>query len=105
MSFGKSRAKLLTHDKNKITFSNVAGVDEAKEELLEVVEFLKDPKQFQKLGGKMPKGVLLCGPPEQVKHCLLKQLLVKQMFHFLRSADQTSLKCLLEWCFASKRYV
>ena len=72
MSFGKSRAKLLTHDKNKITFSNVAGVDEAKEELLEVVEFLKDPKQFQKLGGKMPKGVLLCGPPGTGKTLLAK---------------------------------
>ena len=47
MSFGKSRAKLLTHDKNKITFSNVAGVDEANKKLLEVVEFLKDPKQFR----------------------------------------------------------
>ena len=72
MSFGKSRAKLLTRDKNKITFSQVAGVDEAKEELLEVVEFLKDPKQFQKLGGKMPKGVLLCGPPGTGKTLLAK---------------------------------
>ena len=72
MSFGKSRAKLLTRDTNKITFSQVAGVDEAKEELLEVVEFLKDPKQFQKLGGKMPKGVLLCGPPGTGKTLLAK---------------------------------
>lgn len=72
MSFGKSRAKLLTRDKNKITFAQVAGVDEAKEELEEVVEFLKDPKQFQKLGGKMPKGVLLCGPPGTGKTLLAK---------------------------------
>ena len=72
MSFGKSRAKLLTRDKNKITFAQVAGVDEAKDELFEVVEFLKDPKQFQKLGGKMPKGVLLCGPPGTGKTLLAK---------------------------------
>ena len=72
MSFGKNEQNSLTHDENKITFSNVAGVDEAKEELLEVVEFLKDPKQFQKLGGKMPKGVLLCGPPGTGKTLLAK---------------------------------
>ncbi len=72
MSFGKSRAKLMTRDKNKITFKDVAGVDEAKEELLEIVEFLKNPKQFQKLGGKMPKGVLLSGAPGTGKTLLAK---------------------------------
>jgi len=72
MSFGKSRAKLLMQDKNKITFKEVAGVDEAKEELQEIIEFLKDPKQFQKLGGKMPKGVLLTGAPGTGKTLLAK---------------------------------
>jgi len=72
-SFGKSRAKQVMGDgKNKITFNDVAGVDEAKEELKEVIEFLKDPKKFQRLGGKMPKGVLLLGPPGCGKTMLAK---------------------------------
>jgi len=61
-SFGKSRARLFTTDRPKITFDDVAGVDEAKEELKEIIEFLKSPQKFQKLGGKIPKGVLLVGP-------------------------------------------
>jgi len=71
-SFGKSRAILASGDRLKITFENVAGVDEAKEELNEVIEFLKDPKKFQKLGGKIPKGVLLMGPPGTGKTLLAK---------------------------------
>jgi cell division protease FtsH len=63
MGFGKSKARLLTENKNRITFEEVAGVDEAKEELQEVVDFLKDPAKFQRLGGKIPKGALLVGPP------------------------------------------
>ena len=72
LSFGKSRAKQIAGGKTKITFNDVAGVDEAKEELKEVIEFLKDPKKFQKLGGKIPKGVLLMGPPGTGKTLLAK---------------------------------
>ncbi len=63
LSFGKSRARLLSDKQNKVTFADVSGVDEAKEELQEIIEFLKDPQKFQKLGGRIPKGVLLMGPP------------------------------------------
>jgi cell division protease FtsH len=63
MSFGKSRARLMTDQSAKVTFEDVAGIDEAKEELGEIVEFLKDPKKFTRLGGRIPKGVLLMGPP------------------------------------------
>ncbi len=71
-SFGKSRAKLSGKDKNPITFKDVAGVEEAKEELQEIIEFLKDPQRFQKLGGRIPKGVLLMGPPGTGKTLLAK---------------------------------
>src|SRR3990167_5985818 len=63
MGFGKSKAKMMTENKNRITFDDVAGVDEAKEELTEIVDFLKDPSKFQRLGGKIPKGALMVGPP------------------------------------------
>jgi len=74
LSFGKSRAKLLTRDRDKITFADVAGCDEAKEEVSEVVEFLKDPKRFQKIGGRIPKGVLMVGPPGTGKTLLAKAI-------------------------------
>ncbi len=74
MSFGKSRARMLTEDRKKITFADVAGVDEAKEEVQEIIEFLKDPPKFQKLGGRIPKGVLIVGPPGTGKTLLAKAI-------------------------------
>ena len=74
MSFGKSRAKLMTKGLSKITFEDVAGVDEAREEVQEIVEFLRSPKKFQRLGGKIPKGVLLVGPPGTGKTLLAKAI-------------------------------
>ena len=74
LSFGKSKARLLAKDRNKVTFKDVAGVDEAIEEVSELVEFLKDPKKFQRLGGRIPKGVLMVGPPGTGKTLLAKAI-------------------------------
>ncbi|HIN33048.1 MAG TPA: ATP-dependent metallopeptidase FtsH/Yme1/Tma family protein [Nitrospirales bacterium] len=74
LSFGKSRARQLTEDRKKITFDDVAGVEEAKNEVIEIVEFLRDPQKFQKLGGRIPKGVLIMGPPGTGKTLLAKAI-------------------------------
>jgi cell division protease FtsH len=74
LSFGKSKAKLLASQQKKVTFKDVAGVDEAKEELQEIIEFLREPQKFQKLGGRIPKGVLLMGPPGTGKTLLARAI-------------------------------
>ncbi len=74
MSFGKSRAKLLNESQNKVTFADVAGIDEAKDDCEEIIAFLKDPKKFQRLGGRIPKGVLLMGPPGTGKTLLARAI-------------------------------
>ena len=74
MGFGKSRARLLTEKHGRVTFNDVAGIDEAKEELQEIVEFLKNPQKFQAVGGRIPKGVLLVGPPGTGKTLLARAI-------------------------------
>ncbi|MBI5440508.1 MAG: ATP-dependent metallopeptidase FtsH/Yme1/Tma family protein, partial [Deltaproteobacteria bacterium] len=74
MSFGKSRARLLSSDDKKVSFADVAGIEEAKEEVGEIVEFLKNPKKFTRLGGRIPKGVLLMGPPGTGKTLLARAI-------------------------------
>ena len=74
LSFGKSKARLLTEERKKVMFADVAGIEEAKDEVLEIIEFLKDPRKFQKLGGRIPKGVLIVGPPGTGKTLLAKAI-------------------------------
>jgi cell division protease FtsH len=94
LSFGKSRARLLTAHQKKITFKDVAGVDEATDELQEFIDFLKEPQKFQKLGGRIPKGVLLVGPPGTGKTLMARASPAKRMCRSSPSADPTLSRCL-----------
>ena len=93
LSFGKSRARLLSMQQKKITFKDVAGVDEAKEELKEIIEFLSEAQKFQKLGGRIPKGVLLVGPPGTGKPCWPGQSPAKPAFRSSPSPVRISWRC------------
>ncbi len=95
MNFGKSKAKLYTKSDKTVTFNNVAGADEEKEELAEIVDFLKYPDRYMKLGARIPKGVLLVGLPAQGKRCWPVRLQEKQASRFSPSAALISWKCLL----------
>lgn len=94
MQFAKNKAKSLDPEKQKITFSDVAGVDEAKEELAEVVDFLKEPERYVEIGAKIPKGVLLYGPPGTGKTLLAKAVAGEAGVPFSVSADRILWRCL-----------
>src|SRR3989442_2449289 len=92
-AFGKSKAKLLAGDTPKVTFADVAGCDEAKQELEEIIDFLKDPQKFQRLGGRLPKGALLVGPPGTGRRCLPRRSPARRAGRSSRCRARTSWKC------------
>ena len=96
-SFGKSRAKPFIKGKQKATFADVAGVDEAKQELKEVVDFLKNPQKYRRLGARTPKGVLLVGPPGTGKTLLARAVAGEANVPFSRWPDRSLWRCWWEW--------
>ena len=96
MQIGKSKAKVYIEKATGVTFADVAGIDEAEEEVAEIVGFLKDPEKYQRLGGRIPKGVLIVGPPGTGKHCWLGQSPVRPAFPSSAFPVPTSSKCLSE---------
>ena len=97
MNFGKSRARMSVGADNKITLKDVAGLKEEKEELQEIVDFLREPSKFTRVGARIPKGVLLEGPPGTGKTLLAKAIAVRRMYRFSAFQDLISWKCLSAW--------
>ena len=97
MQIGKSKAKVFIEKKTGVTFADVEGIDEAKEELVEVVEFLRNPGKYQRLGGRIPKGVLLLGPPGTGKTLLARAVAGEAGVPFLAFPDQTLWRCSSAW--------
>ena len=97
MTFGKSKARLLSEDEIKTTFADVAGVDEAKEDVQELVEFLRDPSKFQRLGGRIPRGTLMVGSPGTGKTLLARAIAGEAKVPFFRSPVPTSWRCSSGW--------
>ncbi len=96
-SFGKSRARMLDDSNNSITFADVAGCDEAKEEVSEIVDYLRDPSKYQSLGGRMPRGILMVGSPGTGKTLLAKAIAGEARCRSSRSRVLISLRCLSAW--------